>query len=971
MTSLPEAPELQQILGEAHDISASTQQQLGTVHVLLAFFTTRNQAGRLLRNRGIDEDRLLRALDPGAREPRGTIDEVFERASQIAAGCGAREVDCLHVLVAMTRARDALAYKLLDQMTERMSALRTRALTILTGAVPRWLDDRRRSSAHEEEYVAVPSAIPHRRPRERGLHEARAQALVWNPPIRPPSPKSTRREYPTRSFESDERSSRMGRGRPQPNGQASERLRNHQSEENKPNAMNKVRNAGAIAPGPGAATGTAPKAALGAGPSAGPGATPGATPGTAFGAATGTTPKATLGAGPGAAPGTARDTFGPAAARQPGPSADGVLNPSAGEVLHTTGQRSPDIHANGEPRSQVPASTSSDPAAPWLLPPAKYPWLTSLGRNLSAEAARGKLDRLVGRQREIEQLIDILGKRRGNNPCLLGEPGVGKTAVVEGLAAHFVQSYTGNRAETSIIVGLDVGALLVGTHLRGSFSEKLQGLRDEVKRSRGRVIIFFDELHTLVGAGAAGDGPQDAANELKSALARGDFPCIGASTHEEYALHIERDAALKRRFVPVLVREPSEEEAIAMIRQIIVAYAKHHEVHFTDESIEHAVRLSSRYLKDRFLPDKAIALLDLAGSRVARSGHTAVTPTTIAELVAERVDLPVERILASDRDRLLNLERLLAREIVGHRDQISRIAEAIRRSAAGFRTRRPQAAFLFVGPTGVGKTETARALASVLHGQAESMIRFDLSEFSESHTVSRLIGSPPGYVGHDSGGQLTEAVRQRPGRVILFDEIEKAHPSVLQVLLQVLDEGRLTDGRGRSVSFEETIIIMTSNAGADLAKMKPRIGFDGPDDAEEDLDRQVLENAKRHLSPELWGRIQERLVFRPLKTEEIRAIARLLAADSSRRLFTERGIQYQLDEHAVDFLLEQGGFDINLGARPMRHVLARIVEAPIAARILEGRLHADETVWITTRRNGGLAFLVGEDRTSLSQRPSS
>ena len=969
MTSLAEAPELQQILGEARDISASTQQQLGSVHVLLAFFTTRNQAGRLLRNRGIDEDRLLRALNPGAREPRSVIDEIFERASQIAAGCGAREVDCLHVLVAMTRTRDALAYKLLDQMTERISALRTRALTILTGAVPRWLDDRRRGSAQEEECVAVPSMVPHahRRTRERGLHEARAQALAWEPPIKSPSPKLPRRDDGPR-----------GRTAPYPNppaahGDSAQTRHAGTSPSRGSSAADSARHRpreGARYEPPSGASNKANTASAG---------------NTANAANAGNKANATN-AGNKANAANAGNKANAASAgnKANAASAGNTANPAnAGNTANTANARNTAnaasaanaANASLAGRSQRPIgespSESSDPATPWLLPPAKYPWLTSLGRNLSAEAARGKLDRLVGRQREIEQLIDILGKRKGNNPCLLGEPGVGKTAVVEGLAAHFVQAYTGDRAQVSIIIGLDVGALLVGTHLRGSFSEKLQGLRDEVKRSRGRVIIFFDELHTLVGAGAAGDGPQDAANELKSALARGDFPCIGASTHEEYALHIERDAALKRRFVPVLVREPSEEEAVAMIRQIIVPYAEHHEVNFAAESIEQAVHLSARYFTDRFLPDKAIALLDLAGSRVARSGHTTVTPTVIAELVAERADLPVERVLSSDRERLLNLERLLAREIIGHRDQISRIAEAIRRSAAGFRTRRPQAAFLFVGPTGVGKTETAKAIAMVLHGQAESMIRFDLSEFSESHTVSRLIGSPPGYVGHDSGGQLTEAVRQRPGRVILFDEIEKAHASVLQVLLQVLDEGRLTDGRGRSVSFEDTIIIMTSNAGADLAKLKPRLGFGGSSDAEDDLDQQILDNAKRHLSPELWGRIQERLVFRPLNTEEIRAIARLLAADSSRRLFKERGIQYQLDEHAVDFLLEQGGFDVKLGARPMRHVLARIVEAPIAARILEGRLHADETVWVSTRENGGLAFLVGEDLTSLSQRPSS
>jgi ATP-dependent Clp protease ATP-binding subunit ClpC len=518
------------------------------------------------------------------------------------------------------------------------------------------------------------------------------------------------------------------------------------------------------------------------------------------------------------------------------------------------------------------------------------------------------------------------------------------------------------------VVSLDVGALLVGTHLRGSFSEKLQGLRDEVRESEGRVVVFFDELHTLVGAGSTGDGPQDAANELKGALARGDFPCIGATTCDEYAEHVEKDAALARRFVPVLVKEPGPDEAAHMLRQIVPAYADHHGVAYSDDAIVASVDLSTRYLTEGHLPDKAIALLDLAGSRAARSAQEQVRREDIARLVAERADLPLERVLASDPERLLHLETHLRREIVGHEAALARIAEVVRRNAAGFRSHRPQGVFLFLGPTGVGKTETAKALAKLLHGSPDDLIRLDLSEFSEAHTVARLVGSPPGYVGHDAGGQLTEAVRRKPGRVVLFDELEKAHQDVLQVLLQILDEGRLTDARGRTVSFSETIVILTSNLGADLAKTRPRIGFAGDEgEAQRALEAQILERAREGLAPELWGRIEERLVFGPLSRAEARRICLLLAQDSSRRLTKSRGITYDLDERALEFVLEQGGYDARLGARPMRHVLSRLVEAPIAARILEGRLHADEHVEVSTREGGGLVFMVGDD--SLSQRP--
>lgn len=879
--ALPYAAPLMRILDEAEDIARATDQRPSTAHLLLSFFTSRNQAERLLRDRQIDEDRLLELVDPANKEPKQSIREVLERAAQVAAGCGAREVDTLHVLVAMTRARDSMAYQLLERTGEKLPLLRNRALTILTGAVPRWLTGKEAAELQEPAAAVQVSSMLPTKARSSVLQAAprrelpprdkpKGPPITWTPPIL------------------------LSETRPQkrpsvPPAEAKRRQKELARREEKENSR----------------------------------------------------------------------LSGGETQRLEGVRAKTQLAPAPLSEPPATSPR---------PAHGGPARPAQDPATPWLLSPDEYPWLTSIGRNLSADAARGQLDPLVGREREVESLIDILGKRRANNPVLIGEPGVGKTAVVEGLASRLVHQAPTEALGKKIVIGLDVGSLLVGTHLRGSFNEKLLGLREEVQRSGGRVIVFFDELHTLVGAGSTGDGPQDAANELKTALARGDFPCIGATTPDEYTQHIEPDAALKRRFVPVLIKEPSQDEAVKMLARIVPEYANHHGVRYADEALKASVVLSARYLTDRHLPDKAIALLDLAGSRAARAGLRAVDARLVAELVAQRVDLPVERLLGSDEERLLGLEDLLKKEVIGHERQLQRIAQVVRRNAAGFHSQRPQGAFLFVGPTGVGKTETAKALAKLLHGSSDSLIRFDLSEFAEAHAVARLVGAPPGYVGYDAGGQLTEAVRKRPGRVILFDEIEKAHRDVLQLLLQILDEGRLTDGHGRTVSFAETIVILTSNLGADLARAR-KIGFQEPAGASADLEREILARAKEALSPELWGRIEDKLVFQPLSRPEVRSIARLLAADSSKRLYAERGIAYELDDSAVEYLLDQGGYDLALGARPMRQALARIVEGPIAARILEGRLYADERVLVSTRAGGALVFLVGEDRTSLSQRP--
>jgi len=809
---------LARVLSEAKDIAEATEQKLTTGHVLLALFTVENEAQAVLREVDVTEDTLLDIVEGKMLEPPDAMSELLDSAEKIAASCGGRTIDCLHVLVAMTRSKRAVAQFLLGGTDVDMGKLRSRATGILTGAsMPVWID---------EEAPLLASQRP-------GRSAIGAASVV------PKNATAKKRRAPEQKRLFAELS-----------------------------------------------------------------------------------------------PSTS-----PLTKKKPRMIEEDVIEPP-------------------------------DPAAAWMLKHDAYPWLTSLGRNLSVEAAHGRLDELIGRKKEIDAVIDILGKRRANNPCLLGEPGVGKTAVVEGLALRLIRDPPTPALGKAIVIELDVGALLVGTHLRGSFSEKLQGLKEEVRRSKGRVIIFFDELHTLVGAGSSGDGALDAANELKAVLARGEFPCIGATTFEEWKKHIEPDPALQRRFHPVLVKEPSITEAIEMLDRIALAYGAHHGVDYAKEAVEAAVKLSVRYIPERHLPDKAIALLDLAGSRAARAREKTVDVYRVAEIVAERTDIPLELILQSDRRRLLELEKHLASEIVGHERALARISDTIRRNAAGFGSKRPQGSFLFLGPTGVGKTETAKALSKLLHGSEEAMIRFDLSEFSEPHAVARLIGAPPGYVGHDAGGQLTESVRKRPAAVLLLDEIEKAHRDVLQVFLQILDEGRLTDGRGRTVSFAETIIIMTSNLGADLARARV-VGFSAGDkeEAQKKAEMQILAEARKHLAPELWARIEDRLVYLPLDSNQVREIARRLVRTSSARLERERGIRFELDELAIDYLIEQGGFDVLHGARPMRQVLARIVEAPIASRILEGRLHADDIVWVTARPGGGLTYLVGDDRLSLSQRP--
>jgi len=567
------------------------------------------------------------------------------------------------------------------------------------------------------------------------------------------------------------------------------------------------------------------------------------------------------------------------------------------------------------------------------------------------------LDPVIGRAKEIDEVIDILGKRRTNNPCLVGEPGVGKTAIAEGVAQQLLR--LPGPLSSRILVQVDVASLVAGTQLRGSFSERLNALKDEVKRAQGRVIVFVDELHMLIGAGASGDGPQDAANELKTALARGEFPCIGATTHDEYRQHIAQDAALERRFSKVWVKEPSAEDALYILHGLIHRYEEHHHVRFPPEALKAAVSLSSKYIQDRRLPDKAISVLDLAGSRCRRAGKETVEPEDVARVVAQLVSLPEERLLMAETAHLLNLEAQLKAHIVGHEDSIARIASVIRRNYAGFSSRRPMGSFLLLGPTGVGKTEFARVLAQVLFGSADALIQLDMSESSESHGISRLIGAPAGYVGYGDGGQLTEPVRKRPSSVVVLDEIEKAHREVLMLLLQILEEGRLTDGKGRQVDFSNTVIVLTSNLGAEAFSPKTRaLGFGAASaSCAASLSEEVLSKTKQALPLELWNRMDERCVFSPLSHAQMTQIAQHLLRKSSERLEKERGIRFEVAEAVTEYLLANGGFEPSLGARPMRQTIQRLIEAPLAEHILAGHFQSGDKIHLHMQE-GTLAFAL-------------
>ncbi len=584
--------------------------------------------------------------------------------------------------------------------------------------------------------------------------------------------------------------------------------------------------------------------------------------------------------------------------------------------------------------------------------PSKSEALAEFGTNLTLLATDDKIDPVVGREQEIERVIQILGRRTKNNPVLIGEPGVGKTALAEGLAQRIISQDVPELLRDKQVISLDLGQLVAGTRFRGEFEERLKQVMAEVRQA-GNIILVIDEVHTLVGAGSA-EGGMDAANLLKPALARGELQCIGATTLDEYREYIERDAALERRFQPVMVEEPTVEDTIEILRGLRSRYESHHRLVISDEAVTAAAQLSDRYISDRYLPDKALDLIDEAGSRVRlrHSQQAEANPTVSAEDIAQVVSawtgVPVNRLSESESLQLLKLEETLHQRVIGQREAVTAVARAIRRSRVGLRSpHRPIASAIFCGPTGVGKTELTKALAASIFGSEEAMIRLDMSEYMESQSVSKLIGSPPGYVGYGEGGQLTEAVRRQPYTVVLFDEIEKAHPDVFNLLLQLLEDGRLTDSQGRVVNFTNTLIIMTSNLGARaIEKRGTGLGFFASDldlaEAQYNRTReQVNEALKQSFRPEFLNRLDEIIVFQQLTRDEVKQIAELLLANVEERL-KEQDLQLEVSEAFKDRLVTEG-YDPSYGARPLRRAVSRLVEDNLAEAILSGEIQSGDT----------------------------
>ena len=629
------------------------------------------------------------------------------------------------------------------------------------------------------------------------------------------------------------------------------------------------------------------------------------------------------------------------------------------------------------------------------------PTLNQYGTDLTKEASMGKLDPVIGRKNEIERVVQILSRRTKNNPCLIGEPGVGKTAVVEGLAEKIVQGDVPELLKNKRVVTIDLSSMVAGAKYRGDFEERIKKALNEVKKA-GDVILFIDEIHTIVGAGSA-EGAIDAANILKPLLARGEIQLIGATTLNEYRKYIEKDSALERRFSPVTVNEPTHEETVQILKGIRDKYEAHHNIKITDEAINSAVELSTRYINDRFLPDKAIDLIDEASSKIRltsleepesikelenkiqnmnqekedavkiqkfekaaklrdevnslkeelekeknkwKNKKTKTIPKLteedIAKVIASWTGIPAAKITQDENKKLKNLDKELHKRVIGQNEAVEAVAKAIRRSRVGLKNpNRPIGSFLFLGPTGVGKTELSKALAESLFGTEDSIIRIDMSEFMESHSVAKLIGAPPGYVGFDDGGQLTEKIRRKPYSVILFDEIEKAHPDVMNMLLQILEDGRLTDSQGRTVNFKNTVIIMTSNIGARLITEKKSLGFANSSDEDEtkeyeDIKKNVMAELKKELRPEFINRIDDIIVFHKLNDDEIRSIIDLLLKNVEQRL-VEQGLNIKIDK-SVKELIAKKGVDKEFGARPLRRAIQNIVEDKLAEEILDGNI---------------------------------
>lgn len=705
----------------------------------------------------------------------------------------------------------------------------------------------------------------------------------------------------------------------------------------------------------------------------------------------------------------------------------------AARVLETVGAdpskiRSQVIRMVGESQEAVGVGGGSGPSSN------KMPTLEEYGNNLTNQAKEGKLDPVVGRKKEIERVTQILGRRTKNNPCLVGEPGVGKTAVAEGLAQRIATGDVPETIDGKQVVTLDMGLLVAGTKYRGEFEERLKKLMEEIKQNKD-IILMIDEVHTLIGAGAA-EGAIDAANILKPALARGELQCIGATTLDEYRKHIEKDAALERRFQPVTVPEPTVDETYEILLGLRERYEAHHKLRYTDESLRAASKYSAQYISDRFLPDKAIDLIDEAGSRVrlqhaqlpeeareldkelrallkekeaavrgqdfekagtlrdremelkaqisaitaggketqraeaesGEGGSPLVEESDIATVVSQWTRIPVEKVSTDESDRLIKMEDTLHTRVIGQEEAVVAIARAIRRARVGLKNpNRPIASFIFSGPTGVGKSELAKTLATYYFGSVDAMVRFDMSEYMERHTVSKLIGSPPGYVGYNEGGQLTEAVRRRPYTVVLFDEIEKAHPDVFNMMLQILEDGRLTDSRGRVVNFKNTLIIMTSNVGSSvIEKGGGRIGFQLEMQTEEDssynrIKNLVNEELKQYFRPEFLNRLDEIIVFRQLTKAEVKQIADIMLGEVFKRA-EDKGIKIDVTERFKDRLVDEG-YNPSYGARPLRRAITRLLEDSMAEQMLAGDIKDGDSVIIDVDADGQVSVINGDKQS--------
>ena len=712
----------------------------------------------------------------------------------------------------------------------------------------------------------------------------------------------------------------------------------------------------------------------------------------------------------------------------------------ASRVLETLGAepnklRTQVIRMVGESTEAVGAGVGGSAAGS-----TKTPTLEEYGTNLTKQAQDGKLDPVVGRSREIERVTQILGRRTKNNPCLIGEPGVGKTAIAEGLAQKIAGGDVPETIDGKQVVTLDMGLLVAGTKYRGEFEERLKKLMDEIKNSDD-IILMIDEVHTLIGAGAA-EGAIDAANILKPSLARGELQCIGATTLDEYRKHIEKDPALERRFQPVQVPEPTVDESIQILMGLRERYEAHHKLRYTDEAIQAAAKLAHQYISDRFLPDKAIDLIDEAGSRVrlqhaqlpeeareldkelrsilkekegavrgqdfekagelrdremelkaqisaltssskeegeaeedSEGSQPTVTEEDIATIVAQWTGVPVEKVSSDESERLLKMEEVLHKRLIGQDEAVVAVSRAIRRARVGLKNpNRPIASFIFSGPTGVGKSELAKSLASYYFGSEEAMVRLDMSEFMERHTVSKLIGSPPGYVGYNEGGQLTEAVRRRPYTVVLFDEIEKAHPDVFNMMLQILEDGRLTDSRGRTVDFKNVLLIMTSNVGSNvIEKGGGQLGFVLDQDDEEDqsynrIKSLVNEELKQYFRPEFLNRLDEIIVFRQLTKAEVKEIAEIMLKDVFGRM-DKKGIKLDVTERFKDRLTDEG-YSPSYGARPLRRAIMRLLEDALAERVLAGDLVEGDSAIVDVDANGNITVLNGNGEVLTQAAPT-